>query len=64
MKKAVLKIKKIHDCMECPYRKWRNISHSSEWYCEICLEIITDVTNIPSWCPLEDYKEADHEKPA
>ena len=56
VKIVVSKIKIIHDCMECPYKKWRSVPHSSEFYCEISLEIITDITSIPSWCPLEDYK--------
>ena len=54
----------VHDCAECPYRKWRSIPHSSIYYCGKDKYIkdgiekdaldIKDITSIPKWCPLEE----------
>jgi len=46
----------VHDCAECPYRKWRPVSHTSIDYCEKCEKDIMDITEIPEWCPLENKK--------
>jgi len=55
---------KVHDCAECPYRRRRNVPHTSFDYCgkdkyiEDYVEHdkldIKDITTIPDWCPLED----------
>ena len=59
-----MKIIKVKNCDECPrtivgYCTMVSVEDDmykhvkdEEWY------------SIPSWCPLEDYKEADHETPA
>ena len=52
-----IKTKTIHDCAECPYRRWKPVPYSSIEYCGICLTEIKDITTILLNCPLEDYKE-------
>lgn len=57
-----MKIIKVHDCAECPNRKWSPITHSHRNYCQLEQKDITDVNRIQGWCPLDDYpkrKEAD-----
>ena len=47
----------VHDCAECPHRKWRAVEHTSINYCGIyAIDPIDlkDITTIPLWCPLED----------
>ena len=47
------------------YYKDENGKCKSYMVCGKTTEIkpITDGNSIPSWCPLEDYREADHENP-
>ena len=55
-----MKIIKINNCAECPYRKWRAVKHTSINYCGIYYNDpldIKDITIIPDWCPLEEYKK-------
>jgi len=49
-----MKIIKVHDCAECPNRKWSPITHSHRNYCQLEQKDITDITKIQTWCPLED----------
>ena len=56
-----MKIIKIENCRECIYSK-------KDYYYYYCYDFvkakrIDDISTIPSWCPLEDYKETDHEAP-
>jgi len=68
----------IRKCSECSYyidKMWitgisayykdENGKCKSYMVCGKTTEIkpITDGNSIPSWCPLEDYREADHENP-
>ena len=53
-KKKIEKI--VSSCCFCEYRHGRT--------CTCADKIIKNNNTIPNWCPLEDYKEADHEAPA
>jgi len=48
-----MKIIKVINCGNCPFIKW-------DWKSDMCNrkdnKRIKDIGNIPSWCPLEDYK--------
>ena len=63
--KQRMKIIKVEDCIECPFCESDNINKS--WLCMFThrskfISYITQIENdVPSWCPLEDYKEADHD---
>lgn len=57
-----MKIIKINNCAECPYRKWRAVKHTSINYCGIYYNDpldIKDITIIPDWCPLEELKKSE-----
>ena len=49
-----MKIIKVNTCNNCPYIRW-------DWKGDYCNKKndkkIKDIDTIPSWCPLEDYKE-------
>ena len=56
MKKWLIEKKVIEKCLDCYDKVW---VISEKCYC--CprrhLQNIKDINTIPSWCPLEDYKE-------
>jgi len=58
-----VKVIKIEDCGNCPYYKMlparKNIKAIMEEWCEYgdFLKKLDDSFEIPSWCPLEDYKD-------
>jgi len=51
-------------CLSCDFKL--TFCRDGNWGVECQKENreVKDPTNIPSWCPLEDCKEADHETPA
>ena len=64
-----MKIIKVDECFQCQHcfkskiRKSSGtmVSEGEELVCSEAEKIIKDGFKIPKWCPLEDYKEADHE---
>ena len=61
--------KRIDKCRDCKCINfsitrvfWEDFTGADE-----CIKrgykLIPDINTIPSWCPLEDYKEVDREKP-
>lgn len=65
-----MKILKVRKCEDCPKVVYVKITKGCYHYCSVGMEIpppsreIKDINTIPDWCPLDDYKEADHEAPA
>jgi len=67
-----MKIYKVVNCIDCKYLYTVYVAdiHQYKYKCISTGKmvshnkyIITD-NKFPSWCPLEDYKETDHEKSA
>jgi hypothetical protein len=55
-----MKIIKIKDCAECPYRGWRKIPNEEVYgisYCKLSDRNVTNITEISDWCPLKNYNE-------
>jgi len=55
-----MKIIKIKDCAECPYRGWRKIPNEEVCgisYCKLSDRNVTNITEISDWCPLKNYNE-------
>ena len=53
-----MKIIKIKSCKECPNKLYAlNFIGKERYICNIFDKIIENIEIIPSWCPLEDYKE-------
>ena len=50
----------VRDCLNCDNKVWW-IAGKQLTCREKNLRDIPDPRVIPKWCPLEDYKEADHE---
>ena len=60
-----MKIIKVISCWDCPHKYYSRSEKGIFVGCNFePLNIIKKSLIIPSWCPLEDYKEADHEAPA
>ena len=63
----IIKVRKCEDCSSLVYVK---ITRGCYHYCSYGMDNpppsreIKNINTIPSWCSLEDYKEADHEAPA
>ena len=52
-----MKIWKISCCANCPKLTYEYIFDSSYNYCHIKSKKINDISKLPKWCPLDDYKE-------
>jgi len=63
----ILKIETVSHCAYCPsnvdFFDPKSKTKIDKNKCSKTKRIIKDIWGFPSWCPLEDYKEADHENP-
>jgi len=66
MRRKILILKTVSCCRNCPHRveffDYRAKTKKDKMKCFKTKRRIRQMLSIPSWCPLEDYKEADHEK--
>jgi len=60
----IIKERPIISCSECPHLQVTYGYHYIHYSCLLESGLSLPIEEaIPSWCPLEDYKEADHETP-
>ena len=53
-KQKIIKIERIIKmCLSCRYKDWYIFKYRCAWK---DYKDIEDITTIPEWCPLEDYK--------